>query len=185
MKSSRAQLLTPSNLRVDSRLPLEIRALSFQILPSPPTSNSSPATAPANADGYALVSHGLTRVSASVFGPREAIKTGAFSGGGGGGAAGAKAGDKATVNVEVGVAGWSERNSAGPGLRKGGKDRSAAATRFAFGRRGRPSWPLMGLHTAQKNDRAQLCDQGDVRTCPPPPPLPAQLDRHLHPSPRN
>ncbi|KAL8291997.1 hypothetical protein RQP46_001463 [Phenoliferia psychrophenolica] len=123
MASSRAQLLTPSNLRVDSRLPLELRSLSFQILPSPPTSSSSPATAPANADGYALVSHGLTRVSASVFGPRESLKTGAFSGGGGGGGGGGKAGDKATVNVEVGVAGWSERNQAGGGVRKGGKDR--------------------------------------------------------------
>lgn len=126
MQSSRAQLLTPSNLRLDSRLPLELRSLSFQILPSPPTSSSAPATAPANADGYSLVSHGLTRVSASVFGPREAIKAGAFSGQGG---AGGKGIDRATVNVEVGVAGWSERNAAGSGVRKGGKDRSVLIPR--------------------------------------------------------
>lgn len=71
-----------------------------------------------------MVSHGLTRVSASVFGPRESMKTGAFSGGQGGGGGGK--GDKAVVNVEVGTAGWSERtgngNSTG-GVRKGGKDR--------------------------------------------------------------
>ncbi|KAK4699624.1 hypothetical protein P7C70_g6633, partial [Phenoliferia sp. Uapishka_3] len=123
MQSSRAQLLTPSNLRLDSRLPLELRSLSFQILPSPPTSSTSPATAPANADGYSLVSHGLTRASASVFGPRESIRTGAFSGGAGSGGGGGKGADKATVNVEVGVAGWNERSSAGPGVRKAGKDR--------------------------------------------------------------
>ncbi|KAM0750554.1 ribosomal protein S5 domain 2-like protein [Meredithblackwellia eburnea MCA 4105] len=126
MQNSRAQLLTASNLRLDSRLPLELRALSFQILPAPPTSFGAPAFPPAQADGYALVSHGLTRVSASVFGPREAMRTGAFSGGVGGGAGGGGGGkgmDKATVNVEVGVAAWSERNTAAPGVRKGGKDR--------------------------------------------------------------
>ncbi|KAI5478144.1 exosome complex component RRP41 [Pseudohyphozyma bogoriensis] len=121
--ASRTQLLTQSNLRVDSRLPLELRSLSFQILPSPPSTSTSPSAPPAGADGYALVSHGLTRVSASVFGPREGMRSGAFSGAGGGG--GARPGDKATVNVEVGVAGWSERNAAGTagGVRKGGKDR--------------------------------------------------------------
>ena len=117
--ASRTQLLTPSNLRLDSRLPLELRSLSFQILPSPPSSSSLLPTPPASADGYALVTHGLTRVSASVFGPREGMRTGAFSGGGGGGK-----GDKAVVNVEIGVAGWSEKmvGSSG-GVRKGGKDR--------------------------------------------------------------
>lgn len=123
--SSRAPLLTPSNLRLDSRLPLELRSLSFQILPSPPSSASSsaPSLPPAGADGYALVSHGLTRASSSVFGPREQSRTGAFSGGGQQG--GAKAGDKATVNVEVGVAGWTERSAQGTagGVKKGGKDR--------------------------------------------------------------
>lgn len=118
----RAPLLTPNSLRLDSRLPLELRSLSFQILPSPPSTSAATPIVPAGADGYALVSHGLTRVSASVFGPREAMRVGAFSGGNVGGGAG----DKAVVNVEVGVAGWSERvgGSAGAGgLRKGGKDK--------------------------------------------------------------
>lgn len=122
--SSRAPLLTPSNLRLDSRLPLELRSLTFSILPSPPLLTPS-----GQADGYAQVSHGLTKVSASVFGPRESQRTGAFSGAGGAGqgGGGAGAGDKAQVNVEVGVAGWSERLQQGggatAGLRKGGKDR--------------------------------------------------------------
>lgn len=119
--ASRTQLLTPSALRLDSRLPLELRSLEFKILPAPPSS-TNPALPPAQADGYATVSHGLTRVSASVFGPREPIKTGPFSSGQGS----SRALDKASVNVEVGVAGWSERNTstAPGGVRKGGRDRS-------------------------------------------------------------
>lgn len=129
--SSRTQLLTQSNLRLDSRLPLELRSISFQILPSPPSTStlstlpSLTSTPPAQADGYAIVSHGLTRISSSIFGPRESIRSGAFSSGGGGGGTG-RGGEKASVNVEVGVAGWSERvNSihANGGVRKGGKDR--------------------------------------------------------------
>ncbi|KAM0786048.1 hypothetical protein ACM66B_006859 [Microbotryomycetes sp. NB124-2] len=137
--SSRAQLLTPSNLRTDCRLPLEVRQLAFDILPSP----SSPAlqTTPAGADGYAIVSHGLTKVSSSVFGPREPSRTGAFSGGGSGQSSTAYTAnlaqgqalrgttDRASVNVEVGLAGWAERVRQGDAqqsqgsLRKGGKDR--------------------------------------------------------------
>jgi exosome complex component RRP41 len=125
--SSRIQLLTPSALRLDSRLPLECRSISFSILPSPPsTSSVTPQTSlpPAGADGYAQVSHGLTKVSASIFGPREPIKIGPFSSSTG--AQGSK-GDKANVNVEIGVAGWSEKNvsssSAAGGIRRGGRDR--------------------------------------------------------------
>ncbi|SCV72990.1 BQ2448_6915 [Microbotryum intermedium] len=125
--NARTQLLTPSDLRLDSRLPLELRSLSFQILPSPPTlpstSTTYPISAPSNPDGYALVSHGLTTVSSSVIGPREPSRSGPFSGsgagvgasGGAGTAAGpthgtgARSGEKARVNVEVGVAAWTER----------------------------------------------------------------------------
>ncbi|GAA5973241.1 hypothetical protein JCM21900_001014 [Sporobolomyces salmonicolor] len=139
--TSRTQLLTPSSLRLDSRLPLELRSLSFQILPSPPSTASSsssssssssyaPTSPPAAADGYALVSHGLTTVSSSVFGPREPLRSGAWSGTSQGGmatAGGAQKGDKGQVNVEVGVAAWGERVGAGAasdgGVRKGGKDR--------------------------------------------------------------
>lgn len=127
---SRTQLLTPSALRLDSRLPLELRAVSFAILPAPPSTATAGTTPPAHADGYATASHGLTTVSSSVFGPREAQRTGAWSGAGGGGGAagGAQKGDKAEVNVEVGVAGWAERpggaNSNDGGVRRAGKDRS-------------------------------------------------------------
>ncbi|GAA5876889.1 hypothetical protein JCM1840_002693 [Sporobolomyces johnsonii] len=131
--TSRTQLLTPSALRLDSRLPLELRSLSFEILPCPPNSSSyAPTSPPAAADGYALVSHGLTTVSSSVFGPREQLRTGPWSGnpqGGSANAGGAQKGDRAQVNVEVGVAAWGERVGAGGasegGVRKGGKDRRA------------------------------------------------------------
>lgn len=53
------------------------------------------------------------------------MRTGAFSGSGNSGQP--KPGDKATVNVEVGVAGWTERSgtsgSGNGGVKKGGKDR--------------------------------------------------------------
>lgn len=127
--ASRTQILTPSNLRLDSRLPLEIRSTSFKILPSPPSSSSSSSSPsltsipPGGADGYALVSHGLTTVSSSIFGPREGMKFGAFSNTSNN--SNNKSGDKGRVNVEVGVAGWSERvnNTSSGGVRKGGKDK--------------------------------------------------------------
>lgn len=154
---SRTQLLTPSALRLDSRLPLELRHLSFAILPSPPTASTSYSQTqpPAGADGYAQAQHGLTTVAAAVFGPREQQRTGPWSstgtgqgagGGVGAAAGGAQKGDRGQVNVEVGVAAWSERvqrqgsssSSSGPegGLRRGGKDRKtielAAAVKNTF-----------------------------------------------------
>ncbi|GAA5905568.1 hypothetical protein JCM8208_005773 [Rhodotorula glutinis] len=158
---SRTQLLTPSALRLDSRLPLELRDLAFAILPAPPTASTSysPTQPPAGADGYAQASHGLTTVAAAVFGPREQQRTGAWSStgtgqGAGGGvgqaAGGAQKGDRGQVNVEVGVAAWSERvqqqqqqqgsssssAAAEGGLRRGGKDRKtielAAAVKNTF-----------------------------------------------------
>ncbi|GAA5955823.1 hypothetical protein JCM3765_001863 [Sporobolomyces pararoseus] len=133
--NSRTQLLTPSALRLDSRLPLELRSISFEILPSPPpfdgTTSTSRAFPPALADGYSKVSHGLTTVTCSVFGPRESIRVGPFSGGGGGGGAQAQStalgtSDRGSMNVEVGSAAWGERvnqSEATGGVRKGGKDR--------------------------------------------------------------
>ncbi|GAA6011600.1 hypothetical protein JCM10207_002675 [Rhodosporidiobolus poonsookiae] len=151
MASSRTQLLTTSALRLDSRLPLELRALSFQILPAPPPTSTTPSSSsalyhptapPALADGYASVSHGLTSVSASVFGPREQQRNGPWSGQGAGqgAAGGTQRGDRGTVNVEVGVAGWGERVGQGAqnegGVRRGGKDRRtielAAAVKNTF-----------------------------------------------------
>lgn len=156
---SRTQLLTPSALRLDSRLPLELRDLAFAILPAPPTASTSysPTQPPAGADGYAQASHGLTTVAAAVFGPREQQRTGAWSstgtgqgagGGVGAAAGGAQKGDRGQVNVEVGVAAWSERvqqqqkgsssssSAAEGGLRRGGKDRKtielAAAVKNTF-----------------------------------------------------
>ncbi|GAA6008389.1 hypothetical protein JCM11491_004458 [Sporobolomyces phaffii] len=130
--NSRTQLLTPSALRLDSRLPLELRSVSFEILPAPPPFDAldQPSFPPALADGYAKVSHGLTTVTCSVFGPRESLRTGPWSGQGQNHAAGGgqQKGDRGAVNVEVGSAAWGERVSNLPsssegGVRKGGKDR--------------------------------------------------------------
>ncbi|GAA6039958.1 hypothetical protein JCM8097_002639 [Rhodosporidiobolus ruineniae] len=149
---SRTQLLTPSALRLDSRLPLELRNLDFQILPAPPPPSASsfyaPTAPPAHADGYARVQHGLTSVASSVYGPRDPQRSGPWSGnqggtaGGGQGAAagGQQKGDRGSVNVEVGVAAWGERVGQGAasegGLRRGGKDRRtielAAAVKNTF-----------------------------------------------------
>ncbi|GAA5973553.1 hypothetical protein JCM11641_007115 [Rhodosporidiobolus odoratus] len=128
---SRTQLVTPSSLRLDSRLPLELRSISFQILPQPPPPSSShsnsneyhPTQPPAQADGYAKVSHGLTTVSSAVYGPREPQRNGPWSNQG---QQGTNKGDRGTVNVEVGVVGWTERvgqPTTDGGLRKAGKDR--------------------------------------------------------------
>lgn len=130
--SSRTQLLTPSNLRLDSRMPLELRALSLSISPSPSTSSSagsSSALPLAGADGQANCQHGLTRVSATIFGPREPLRgTGPFTAGDSASASAPGKEGKAQVNVEVGTAGWAERgtmqgSSSTAGIRKGGKDR--------------------------------------------------------------
>ncbi|GAA5902971.1 uncharacterized protein JCM6883_002651 [Sporobolomyces salmoneus] len=130
--NSRTQLLTPSSLRLDSRLPLELRSLSFEILPAPLPFDSlhSPSFPPALADGFAKVSHGLTTVTSSVFGPRESLRTGAWSGQGQSQShpATGAGGERGNVNVEVGSAAWGERVSNLPsssegGVRKGGKDR--------------------------------------------------------------
>ncbi|KAL7344075.1 hypothetical protein BJY59DRAFT_251 [Rhodotorula toruloides] len=53
---SRTQLLTPSALRLDSRLSLELRSLDFQLLPSPPP----PSTSSSYAAAKALASHGIS-----------------------------------------------------------------------------------------------------------------------------
>ncbi|KAK4329955.1 3' exoribonuclease family, domain 1-domain containing protein, partial [Rhodotorula toruloides] len=94
---SRTQLLKPSALRSDSRLPLELRSLDFQILPSPPSPATSSSSAakhpPGKAHGYALASYGLTTVSSSVFGPRR--RTGPWSSTGTGQGAGGGVGQAA------------------------------------------------------------------------------------------
>lgn len=124
---SKIQLLTSSGLRIDSRLPLELRALTFSILPD--SSSSTTSTAPAHPDGYAIACHGLTKVSSSVYGPREPNRTGAFSNSGAGASSNVMSGDRAQINVEVGTSAWSERvsmNGQSGGLRKAARDRSAS-----------------------------------------------------------
>ncbi|TFY72041.1 hypothetical protein EVG20_g968 [Dentipellis fragilis] len=58
--SSRIEILNDGGFRSDGRLPSELRSLAFDLSPQ------------AGADGSAMVSHGLTQVLVSVFGPREA-----------------------------------------------------------------------------------------------------------------
>ncbi|KAH8831860.1 ribosomal protein S5 domain 2-type protein [Flagelloscypha sp. PMI_526] len=60
---SRVEILTSALLRSDGRRPYELRAMEMDL---------SVASASSSADGFASVSQGLTAVSASVFGPREA-----------------------------------------------------------------------------------------------------------------
>lgn len=211
---SRTQLLTPSALRLDSRFPLELRSLSFEILPAPPASSSSTSTIstpPAHADGYAVASHGLTTVSSSVFGPREAQRTGAWSGGagqgsgagaggGGGGATagGAQKGDRAQVNVEVGIAGWAERVGQGAanegGVRRAGKDRCVIPLLTLKLARGEVRWtdtpfcfslsPSLRARRAQADNRDCRRREKHVRTGPTAALVPAEFDRHLPPGPR-
>jgi len=57
---SRPELLSEHNYRSDGRKPTELRSLSLSLSPH------------LQADGSALVSHGLTKVMVTVYGPREA-----------------------------------------------------------------------------------------------------------------
>ncbi|KZO96557.1 ribosomal protein S5 domain 2-like protein [Calocera viscosa TUFC12733] len=79
---SRFEPLNAGNLRSDGRRPLELRSFSAQLTTHP------------SADGSASVSHGLTQVTACVYGPREAKNRGQTMH------------DRALVNVEVSVAPW-------------------------------------------------------------------------------
>ncbi|EPQ29560.1 uncharacterized protein PFL1_02779 [Pseudozyma flocculosa PF-1] len=81
---SRIELLNAGGYRADGRKQHELRSISIRI-----GGSSDPA-----ADGSATVTQGLTIVSATVFGPREArLASNALH-------------DRATVNVEVSLAPW-------------------------------------------------------------------------------
>ncbi|EGF99909.1 uncharacterized protein MELLADRAFT_68249 [Melampsora larici-populina 98AG31] len=58
---SRIEILSSAGLRQDNRRPYELRQLDFKILKSSPNS----------LDGSSIVSHGLTKVTSSVSGPKE------------------------------------------------------------------------------------------------------------------
>ncbi|TFY81403.1 hypothetical protein EWM64_g2610 [Hericium alpestre] len=82
-QSSRIEILNDGGYRSDGRLPSELRSLTFDLSPQ------------AGADGSATVSHGLTQVLVSVFGPREAKSRAQTMH------------DRAALNVEVAVAPFS------------------------------------------------------------------------------
>ncbi|EJU04550.1 ribosomal protein S5 domain 2-like protein [Dacryopinax primogenitus] len=79
---SRFEPLNAGNLRSDGRRPLELRSFSAELTTHP------------SADGSASVSHGLTQVTACVYGPREAKNRAQTMH------------DRALVNIEVEVAPW-------------------------------------------------------------------------------
>ncbi|KAL7412753.1 3' exoribonuclease family, domain 1-domain-containing protein [Mrakia frigida] len=97
MSSSRVEIINAGGLRSDFRRPLELRTFSLSI----PSSSSANSTA----DGCATCSHGLTTVTASVHGPKEARMRGGTLF------------DRAVINVEVAVGAWagSERRKRGRG----------------------------------------------------------------------
>ncbi|KDQ53123.1 hypothetical protein JAAARDRAFT_39499 [Jaapia argillacea MUCL 33604] len=91
--ASRIEILNEGGYRSDGRRQYELRSITIDLTPQ------------GTADGSALITHGLTQVLVSVFGPREAkMRRETLH-------------DRANVNVEVGVAPFStgERRRRGRG----------------------------------------------------------------------
>ncbi|KAL1745920.1 ribosomal protein S5 domain 2-type protein [Schizophyllum fasciatum] len=90
---SRIEILNAHGYRSDGRKQYELRDMTIDLSPR------------ASADGSALVTHGLTQVLVSVYGPREPKQRSQ------------SAHDRATINVEVGTAPFSsgERRKRGRG----------------------------------------------------------------------
>lgn len=135
---SRLELLTSGHLRADGRRPLELRGLQLHV-----GSQSSGASI-ARPDGSASVSHGLTTVHATVYGPRQrvadapvgsaaggATATTGGSGAGGGGGSGAQD-DSSVLAVDCEMVPWAgaERRKRAKGDRQMGN--LAAAIEGAF-----------------------------------------------------
>ncbi|KAG7089689.1 hypothetical protein E1B28_011344 [Marasmius oreades] len=92
--TSRIEILNAGGYRSDGRRQFELRTIEIDF--SPHGSNS---------DGSATISHGLTQVSVSVFGPREAkMRSQTFH-------------DRANINIELNIAPFSagERRKRGRG----------------------------------------------------------------------
>jgi len=91
---SRVEILNDGGYRSDGRRQLELRDFAIEM-----------SSSKSNADGSCIVSHGLTNVMASIFGPREArLRSLTLH-------------DRAVINVEVGIAPFSsgERRRRGRG----------------------------------------------------------------------
>ena len=86
-------------MRLDSRRPLEIRPVSFELGAPPSLFNAD------DVDGCASVEMGLTRVDVGVMGPRDPARS-AVSGFGSGGGQRSAQSDSATIIVEVTWAPW-------------------------------------------------------------------------------
>lgn len=97
---SRLEILNSGSLRLDGRLPLELRSVSLHISPEAPLLgiSSLPGTSIQRPDGGARVEQGLTSVFATVFGPREAANRSSTHH------------DRATVEVEVALEPWSGKD---------------------------------------------------------------------------
>jgi ribonuclease PH len=83
LQSSRIEILNEGGFRSDGRRQYELRGITFD------------STAQAGADGSARITHGLTEVLVSVFGPREArVRAQTLH-------------DRATIHVEATIAPFS------------------------------------------------------------------------------
>ena len=94
LQSSRIEILNAGGYRSDGRRQYELRTISIDFSPQ----GSSP-------DGSATISHGLTQVAVSIYGPREAkMRSQTFH-------------DRANINIELSIAPFSagERRRRGKG----------------------------------------------------------------------
>lgn len=99
-KMSRLEILNSGSLRLDGRLPLELRSLALHISPEAPLLGIStlPGTSIQGPDGSARVQQGLTSVYAAVYGPREALNRSNTQH------------DRAVVEVDVSLEPWSGKD---------------------------------------------------------------------------
>lgn len=96
-RMSRLEILNSGSLRLDGRLPLELRSLALHISPEAPLLGIStlPGLSLQGPDGSARVQQGLTSVFAAVCGPREAAtRSNTLH-------------DRAVVEVDVSMEPWS------------------------------------------------------------------------------
>lgn len=97
---SRLEILNSGSLRLDGRLPLELRSVALHISPEAPLLGVTtlPGTSTLGPDGSARVQQGLTSVIASVYGPREASnRSNSLH-------------DRAVVEVDVNMEPWSGKD---------------------------------------------------------------------------
>lgn len=141
---SRVEILNSGSLRLDGRMPLELRSLALHVSPEAPLLGIStmPGTSTQRPDGSARVQQGLTSVYATVYGPREAsMRSHTLH-------------DRANVDVDVNLEPWS-----GKDRRKRAKgDRCVAEV--TWWKRGQEA--VLITCASQTNGRTGCCYQGNL-----------------------